>query len=63
MKGDLSIAYDMSLDSASVLYNSLVEAKVALQKASSKIASFKGDTETLKYRDLLQTLQIQYMIT
>lgn len=48
VKGDLSIAYDMSLDSASVLYNSLVEAKVALQKASSKIASFKGDTETLK---------------
>lgn len=47
-KNDLNIAYDLSLEGTDVLYSSLVDAKVALQKAMSKISHYQGDIETLK---------------
>ena len=45
---DLSIAHDLSLDGSTVLYQSLVNAKMALQKAMSKISYYQGDMEVLK---------------
>lgn len=45
---DLLIAYDLSLDSSTVLYSSLVESRISLEKAMSKISSYKGDIDTLK---------------
>ena len=47
-KNDLSVAYDVSQDGGDVLYKSLVDAKVSLQKALSKISYYQGDMETLK---------------
>lgn len=47
-KNDLSVAYDLSQDGGDVLYKSLVDAKVSLQKAFSKISYYQGDMETLK---------------
>lgn len=45
---DLYIAYDLSLNGSDVLYKALVEAKVALQKALSKISYYQGEDEVLK---------------
>lgn len=47
-KSDLNVAFDLSLEGADVLYSSLVEAKVSLQKAMSKVSHYQGDLETLK---------------
>lgn len=47
-KNDLNIAFDLSLEGSDVLYSSLVEAKVALQKAMSKVSYYQGDIEILK---------------
>lgn len=47
-KNDLNIAFDLSQEGSDVLYSSLVEAKVALQKAMSKVSYYQGDLETLK---------------
>lgn len=47
-KSDLNVAFDLSLEGADVLYSSLVEAKVSLQKAMSKVSHYQGDIETLK---------------
>lgn len=45
---DLSLALDISLGGMDVLYKSLVNAKVALQKASAKVSYYKGDEDLLK---------------
>lgn len=47
-KSDLNVAFDLSLEGSDVLYSSLVDAKVALQKAMSKVSHYQGDIETLK---------------
>lgn len=46
--GDLSIAYDLSQDGSDILYRALVDSKVSLQKALSKITSYSGEDEYLK---------------
>ena len=45
---DLYIAYDLSLNGADVLYKALIDSKVALQKALSKISYYQGEDEILK---------------
>lgn len=46
--GNLAIALDISYDGGEVLAKSLVEAKVALEKASSKLSYYNGDQDILK---------------
>lgn len=45
---DLTIAYELTFDESDVLYDSMVKAKVSLQKAASKVSSYKGEEDTLK---------------
>ncbi len=45
---DLSVAFEYTLESKDVLYSSLIQAKVSLEKASSKISAYDGSIDTLK---------------
>jgi len=47
-KGNLELAYDLSLNGIDVFSTSLTEAKTAIQKALSKLPYFNGEEELLK---------------
>ena len=48
VNNDLSIAYDVCKGGNTVLYEALVRAKIALEKAVSKIGEYDGGMESLK---------------
>lgn len=48
LNNDLSIAFDVCKGGSTVLYEALIKAKIALEKAGSKIGDYDGSLETLR---------------
>ena len=48
MNPDLNLAYDVCKGGNTVLYEALVKAKIALEKAGSKVGEYDGSIDSLK---------------